>query len=200
MQSLLQFRKPPSNHTMGIELECLVHNDWWYGDKNVSKYHGFFYATGDGSIQTPWNHYGAEFVSQPLTRQWLKKELIKLSNKVTWAVNDSCGIHIHISRKWLSERKARALYTWMNTLSFADLHLLFGRKGNDHCRYNRQYGDSRYLAINNQNKATIEFRMFASGDVKWAQYCVDMADYLVRNANHINVEAARAFHDLYYKD
>jgi len=199
MQSLSKFRTPASNKSLGIEIECLVLNDWHYD--NSGKHHGFFYATTDGSIMPPWGRKGQEFVSQPLTKDWLKKEIVKLNNKVSWQWNSSCGIHIHVSRKWLSIKKAKALYMWMCGLEVDDQQLLFGRRGNTYCRYSTvQWEASRYSAINTTNKETIEFRMFASGDVKWAQYCVDMADYLVRNANHINVEAARAFHDLYYKD
>ncbi len=198
--SFSSFREPPSNKSMGIEIECLV-NRQVYDDKVADcQYLGFFGHVYDGSIAQDYGTVGQEFVSQPLTREWLKKEIVKLSNKVSWQWNSSCGIHIHVSRKWLSEKKAKAIYTWLATLEEEDKECLFGRASNYYCRTNQSFGSTRYCAVNTKNGKTIEFRMFASGDVKWAQYCVDMVDYLIRNAYHLNVEAARAFHDLHYKD
>jgi len=54
---------------------------------------------------------------------------------------------------------------------------------------------ARYRAINTTNEKTIEFRMFRSGDVKWAQYCVKLVAYMVENAKHLNMDAFWAFVD-----
>lgn len=55
---------------------------------------------------------------------------------------------------------------------------------------------SRYCIVNVTNSKTIEFRMFASGNVKWAQYCVELVNYLVENAFHLNVDAFNAAVDM----
>lgn len=195
MRSLASFRKPPSNFTMGMELECIVNNGTY--DSARYLYHGFWYATTDASISPPtWNLQGMEFVSQPLTKEWLKKEIVRLGKKFQWTHNDSCGIHIHVSRKWINEAKAELIHKFYCTLTAEQQKDLFGRPRNHYCRV-EEWKTTRYNAVNVENTDTVEFRMFASGDVKWAQYCVDMADYLVRNARRLNIDAVYAARDLF---
>ena len=196
MQSLSTFRKPPHNKTMGIEIECVL----GACEVRYFQHYGFFYATQDGSIDTnTWSQMGVEFVSQPLPVEMLCKQIGKLGKRFTWESNTSTGIHIHVSRQWLSTKKATAIYNWIKTLTNAEFELLFGRKPNYYCRTEGTIGSTRYLAVNTENKATIEFRMFASGPADWAKYCVKMAEYLVVNAYHLNLDAALAFKDLYFK-
>ena len=196
MQSLSTFRKPPHNKTVGIEIECLVdaHAVEYF------QYYGFFYSTQDGSIgATRWTQLGVEFVSQPLPVDMLCKQIDKLGKRFTWECNSSCGIHVHVSREWLSLKKATAIYNWIKTLSNTEFETLFGRRPNHYCSIEGTIGRSRYLAVNTENTKTIEFRMFASGPADWAKYCVKMAEYLVVNAYHLNLDAALAFKDMYFK-
>ena len=196
MQSLSKFRTPPHNKTMGIEIECIL----IFGGVDYFRHYGFFYSTQDRSIDThSWSQCGVEFVSQPLPVDMLCKQLDKLGKKFQWEHNSSCGIHVHVSRKWLSEKKAIAIYNWIKTLTNAEFKLLFGRLPNYYCRTEGTIGSTRYLAVNTENKATIEFRMFSSGSADWAKYCVKMAEYLVCNAYYLNLDAALAFKDLYFK-
>jgi hypothetical protein len=187
MNSLSTFRKAPTNKAMGIEKYPL------YGE-----YYGFFYATEDASLDGgSYSIRGVELVSQPLSPNWLKKEIAKLGRKYTWSSNNTCGIHIHVSRKWLTEQKAQAIYKFLQEIDKNDFERLFGRTPNDYCRTYHGYGVSRYNAINNQPAATIEMRMFASGGPEWACYCVDMAKYLVEQWSTLNIDAALAFRALY---
>lgn len=191
MQSLSSFRKPDSNMTLGMELECFV-------DARVPymSYLGFWYVTSDGSIRTDvWNQQDVEFVSQPLPAAWLKKEINRLAKKHQWMTNWSCGIHIHVSRKWLTVRKAKQIHEFYCSLDDVDRQTLFGRPTNEYTRTSA-WNLTRYNAVNNENKETIEFRMFSSGNAKWARYCVDMAVWLIKNANHLNIDAAMAAHEL----
>lgn len=197
MQSLAKFRAPDSNRTLGIEIEC-----FYEGTQCPERYkhHGFFYATDDSSIQCGWGNAGIEFVSQPLPAAWLKKEIVKLASRKSgwqnaWQYNDTCGVHIHVSRKWLSEKRAKAIFAFMNTLSYSEQRELFGRTGNMYCRYGKKWGGIRYLPINSSNKQTFEFRVFSSGDAAWCCYCVDMVVYLINNADHLNIDAVMAFKD-----
>ncbi len=199
MRSLSSYRKPDSNFTMGMELECFVDGDTI--DKlSVGNYLGFWYVTTDRSlIDRTWDRYGREFVSMPLPLVWLKKEIKKLASKVSWTVNATCGIHIHISRKWLTEKKAKAIHKFYCQLSDENRIVLFGRGSNVYCLPGL-WKDNRYNAVNAENSETFELRMFASGDSNWALYCANMADYLVRNANRLNIDAVMAAHDLFQKD
>lgn len=216
MQNLSSFRRPNTNKSMGIEWELI---DTEYVSE-YGEYYGFFKATRDGSISRAYSQSGngVEFVSQPLSAQWLKKELIRLNNKmqkradgnrVSWApgdthpcwmaYNESCGIHIHVSRKWCTIEKAKNIYAWLQLMADGEPSLyedMFGRKPNDYCQVGPEFGSSRYLAVNNENKATVEFRMFSSGTVHWACKCVDTVEWLINNHDHLNVDAAAAFCDL----
>lgn len=202
MQSLEKYRTPNTNKSMGIEIECLI-KDWDEFTRDPlpvpDKYahHGFFYAAGDSSIAEDLCTSAYEFVSQPLPAQWLKKEIRKLGKKWAWRENKSCGVHIHVSRKWLSETKAKAIYEFLNALKWGSRMDLFGRGGNEYCQYGSAWGHSRYLPINSENKHTYEFRVFKSGNAEWCCYCVDMVEYLINNAHHLNIDAIMAFRDQY---
>ncbi len=203
MQTLATWRTPPHDRAIGIEVECFVSRDNYSAAEDKNQYrdfYGFFYAGSDGSINPPdrWRCFGREFVSQPLTPSWLKKELKKLYGTFNIEWNDSCGIHVHVSKQWLTNKKAEAIQKWMASLSDDEFEHLFGRKPNRYCSTAAPKTD-RYRAVNITNSKTNEFRMFSSGDLKWAQYCVDMAEYLVKNAYHLNYDAALAFKDMVLK-
>jgi hypothetical protein len=198
--SLDKFRTPNTNKAMGIEIECFfLHR--WEDDISIPEYThvGFFYAHTDASINTPsWRDIAREFVSQPLSAPWLKKEIHKLSRKLpTWSTNESCGVHIHVSRKWLSDQRAQKIWDFVKSLPTADFYDFFGRKPNEYCLVTGRLGATRYQTINTTNTNTIEFRMFKSGDPKWCCYCVDMVEYLINNANQLNISAVSAFRDQY---
>lgn len=187
--TLRDVRKAPHRKTMGLELECFFPRD---AAVEYEKFYGFFFAGYDGSIHAPRGCQGWEFVSQPLTQDWLKKEIKKLSKKFQWETNDSCGIHVHINREWCSEQRGGAINKFIKSLSREDRIELFGRDFNKYCSENgNRY--SRYRPVNLTNKNTIEIRMFNSGDECWAQWCVDFSVYLVENAKRLNVEAALAY-------
>ena len=198
MNTLDSVRKAPHSKTMGIEIEAVF--DVRYDDDWV----GFFYKGTDGSIQRPsYRQYGYEFVSQPLTYEWMHRELGKLYKKILpygMSVNSSCGIHIHVSKAWFSDKKANAVQKFLTTLTNEEMHDLFGRRPNHYCDP-LDSPKSRYNAVNTTNATTNELRMFCSGDLKWAKYCVDCAKYMVENAYHLNIDAFTAFQDQpKYKD
>lgn len=206
--NLVGYRAPVSNRAIGIEIECLtwlripLRNTNFFGNDllRYHKHYGFFYCKTDGSIDGAWENpdtLAVEWVSQPLTAEWLKKEIARHAQKFDWIVNDSCGIHLHVSREWLTRAKARKIYDFYNQLSEEDREYLFGRISNMYCLPSEPDERLRYRAINLTNKATIEFRMFASGDWKWAQYCVDCVVYMIKHANQLNTEAMLAFRASY---
>lgn len=191
MNSLSSFRALDSVKSFGIELECYMSNPPSEG------YYGFFYKTSDASICPPrWGYAGVEWVSQPLPKQWLQKELVKLGKKYAWESNDSCGIHVHVNKQWCTKKKALAIYKFMKE----NRHLAeywYGRKDNSYCRlmYDNPT-DTRYSAVNICDK-TVEFRSFKSGTINWASYCLDLVEYLVENAFRLNVDAMDAAVDMF---
>jgi len=187
-------RTPPHDRAIGIEVECILSNTLY---RETKTFEGFFLTAHDYSIDPSFGYTGIEFVSQPLTEQWLKRELYKLYSKFPWTYNDSCGIHVHVSRKWCGEKRGRAIAKFLTSLSNLDMEVLFGRQPNRYCR--NINGNDKFQSVNFNKHSTIEFRMFSSGDAKWAAYCVAMAAYLVKNAHHLNYDAMVAFRDLYFK-
>ena len=197
MQSLSSWRKPVSHKSFGIEIECFVTSYI-----SPDEYRGFFYATTDGSLRGE-NHFTSprEFVSQPLPLHWLIKEINRLGRDLNWSVNSSCGIHVHVSKKWCSDKKGKTILKFLRKFYEAypmDYKMIFGRLPNRYCCTNVDAG--RYNAVNVTNDSTVEFRMFASGYVRWAQYCVYMTNYLVENCNHLTRDSVVAAYDLFRKE
>jgi len=194
METLPSVRTPDTNKSLGIEIECVIPTDYL-----MYRHVGFFYAGDDGSIRVPWHErkMGCEYVSQPLPAAWLKKEIDKLYRKYPWEENESCGVHVHVSRKWLSESKAKSILAFMCTLSEGDRMRLFGRSSNHFCEAGAWKQHGRYTAINAENKHTFEFRVFSSGNAAWCKYCVDMVEYLIKQAYILNIDAIHAFRDQY---
>lgn len=179
MNNLPNPRKPTHNKTLGIEIECVIDRE--VADKITTPYQGMFKVDTDGSIRAGYNKRGKELVSQPLPVSWLKNEITKLYKKFKWEHNESCGIHVHVSRKWWSVKRAAKLASYLVSLSPADMKLLFGREPNAFCQNNGYRPNSRYNSINFTPDNTIEIRAFSSGDAEWAKYCVAFTDLLVRH-------------------
>lgn len=185
-------RKPPHSRAIGIEVECSVSS--WFERET---FYGFFYAGRDTSLIV--DGYPVEFVSQPLTQEWLKKELKKLYTKFDISSNNSCGIHIHVNKQWCSNKRAKTISTFLQTLDDDEMEEVFGRKPNVFCR-NRWEPGNKYCSVNASKIATVEFRAFKSGSLNWACYCVDLVCYLVKNHASLNKDALFAFVDLNRKD
>jgi hypothetical protein len=193
MNTLEKVRKAPSNKAMGIEIECVLPRTMI---EDLPEYLGFFYKGEDYSIDSDWAEKGVEFVSQPLTYEWMNKEIKKLYAKVGHALktNASCGIHVHVSKKWLSDKKAKDIYDVLKNLTDDDLRTLFGRGRNS---YTSAHYGTRYCLVNETNKHTNEFRMFKSGNQHWALYCIAMSQFMVEHAHHLTASMLFAFNEDY---
>ena len=201
MNTLQSVRKAPHAKTFGIEVECVARNI----EDPYRSWYGFFFRGNDGSIQVNrprnWDDKGCEFVSQPLGYEWMQREIKRLGKHLTNMnvyYNESCGIHVHVSKKWFTNKKAELVYDFLRSLCYADMRELFGREPNDYCMTRTAFRANHYLAVNTENTHTNELRMFASGNTQWQLYCVAMAKYLVENATHLNYDAIfafRAMHD-----
>lgn len=194
MNTLESVRKAPTNKTMGIEIECCARKSF------PGSWSGFFYCGSDGSISTTgWSDHGYEFVSQPLTHEWMHRELRKLYKTFKTLdvyTNNSCGIHVHVSKKWCTDKKAAAIWAFIKSISEVDFEDLFGRLPNSYCTKREVRWQERYRSINTTNTHTNEFRMFASSaDERWAHYCIDCVKYMVDNAYTLNISAFSAFRD-----
>lgn len=122
---------------------------------------------------------GYEMVSTPWEYQDMLTyiDLLPLEEVI---VNDSCGIHIHVSRDIFTPLMLGRLLVFMNDSNNVDYIISkVGRSANDYCQIKDKgndpnnvelYSNDRYEAINITNlsddKYTIEFRMFASTTCK----------------------------------
>lgn len=180
----LIFSKEPWENTLyqGVELEIELPESVdpdrhagdfkrWLMSKGIAKY---LYFKNDGSLDN-----GYEIVSHPFTSQARHKLL-------NWAMvleylrthrakaTSSCGMHVHVSRKGLTDCDIKKLkmFFWTNR---AMCKAVAGRDENSYCTY-ENYGleeykdnrvvdcDTRYRAVNvniwHGKKDTVEFRLF----------------------------------------
>lgn len=174
------FRKPVHSKSYGIEVETCMHPDDKFRLFNKPKrIEGFFRFAVDGSIDAQrvdgiwWTD--VEIVSQPLPYKMLRKQLDKLK-KYRYVTNTTCGIHVHVSKKAVSYTRIGDLLRCLRSINHEQYYDLFGRYPN---MYNNPQINSRYCSINALNEHTIEFRMFASGDVAWAKECLRRTKLMV---------------------
>lgn len=173
---------------MGVELEIEINED---DDRdNVAesiKHNGELYFKDDGSII-----YGFEIVTHPLTLAYHKssiewsKILTKLSRDGARSHDvNSCGLHIHVSKKPFSEIEKIRLGIFVNLHSdkfekiarrsskqWSKFKYIKGGNadnnrnergenlGSDGSYLKLTHNDNRYEALNWQNDKTIEFRMY----------------------------------------
>ncbi len=186
MQTLDTPRKPVHSKCMGIEIECLIPRH----TAEAGKHYGFFYAGVDGSLRPGAfsGRKGIEFVSQPLPYQWLRKEIVKLAKQFPWTTNESCGIHVHVSRSWTSPKRIAKLCAALRKYHPHEMVELFGRYSEDYAT-TYQSGISRYGAVNTTNRHTVEFRMWAPGDAQWALECLRRTKLMVEHKGAFTPEA-----------
>lgn len=138
------------------------------------------YLKEDGSLSSN----GVEIVTHPLSYQYAMKEFdidgictLALKHEFRSHDTDTCGIHIHVSRRPLTEKTIGNIiefieYNWCDIVKFT-------RRNSDNLqRWANRYGKdiigdmpeetyriasqtaSRYRALNLQNDSTVEFRIF----------------------------------------
>jgi hypothetical protein len=164
----------------GIELEVERKNNNGLKHKYMAGLirHDHWYFKTDGSLTD-----GFEIVTHPMTFNYIKQSEKTFTDSMRLLVENgynsydanTCGMHIHISKAnfttWhlyrflkffvenkefivsISQRKMEKLKKWANIEDDNDTSLIYKAKKKD--------GNSeRYVAINLQNKATIEIRIF----------------------------------------
>lgn len=145
------------------------------------------YFKSDGSLEN-----GFEIITHPLSFNWIqsnKNQFEQMLNDLKkWGYNsydaNTCGMHIHISKKsfgtWqlfrfikffndnkefivsISQRKFEQLKKWASIEDESNSELIYKAKKKDG-------NSSRYCAINLQNGATIEIRIFR-GTLNYASF------------------------------
>lgn len=157
MGSISTIRKPPHSKTFGLEIECYPNVTCTEGTRL-----GFWEATYDASLR----YAGIEFVCQPMPYSMAQKQIKKLNFTVKdWQVDERCGLHIHVSRKYWSEQREEACSQWISHLTAAQMSTLFGRWS----RFAQSFAErgDKFRAINVLHEDTFEFRLWKAGDLAW---------------------------------
>lgn len=125
-----------------------------------------FYTKRDGSIP----NYGCEIVSHPCTYNhhatsgmWDKA----LQNASKWGLKPSqqTGIHVHIDRRFFSEKELAFLDCFVN--SFPDFWKRIAGRDSNYARFQNKgrwgvQSGSRNCCVNLSNSSTVELRIFKS--------------------------------------
>lgn len=187
----------------GIELEIDKGNREEFIEEFIEEFSSdTFYLKNDGSL----SDNGVEIVSHPhgydeiLAIDWQALSRLALKHEFRSHDTDTCGLHIHISRKNLADRQiGRIIYIYEKL--YADM-LKFSRRREENlsrwagrydppldCSYTAIYDyaknqNTRYRAINIKNSQTIEFRFFR-GTLK--PDTIKASIQLVNNLYHIAI-------------
>lgn len=160
---------PKDNLYLGLELEVYVSDDLNNTANTVSDLlEGYAILKEDGSISTP----GFEIVTAPSSLAIHREKITEFfSNNPDIDTDDSIdiGLHIHISRKPLTQLTIGKMLVFINNPDNQDkIVAIAGRSSNKWATISpKKITDikkqtSRYEAINLQNNDTIEVRIFAS--------------------------------------
>jgi hypothetical protein len=144
--------------------------------EDITDISDLFYLKNDSSIED-----GFEIVSHPFSEGWYKKHR-EIFNEALTTLRDhgfrsyntsTCGIHIHISKNYLSGLDLAKLHLFfceneefIKTISQRNPNNLnqWGKVKKDkkaiYDQSKKKGGSERYTAINLQNHNTIEFRIF----------------------------------------
>lgn len=152
---------------IGVELEVLAGKET--ARKLDSMALGRSYLKSDSSIRGE----GFEVVTHPMSldEQLAYWQAVVHHVGAELSHNSSCGMHVHISRKPLSQLQIGKVLVFLNNpTNDSWIDLVAGRSSNSYCeRKKKSIEDvgnqsSRYEALNLLNNETIEFRLFASSN------------------------------------
>jgi hypothetical protein len=160
---------PKDDLYLGLELEVYVDKDLNDTANTVSDLlEGYAILKEDSSISMP----GFEIVTAPCSLAIHREKITEFfSNNPDIDTDDdhNIGLHVHISRKPLTQLTIGKMLVFINNPDNQDgIVAIAGRSSNNWAKLSpKKITDikkqsSRYEAINLQNDATVEFRIFAS--------------------------------------
>jgi hypothetical protein len=173
VEQMLKFkatRVKPNTVYLGCELEYETHNKS-RAQLDVGKLmHGHALMKSDGSIRN-----GFEIVTCPATLDIHLDIFKKFYDNIPkdLKIEKNVGMHVHISRKPLSQLTIGKLTEFLNRFDNKEfIHHIAGRIDNNYARMNsdrtitflrkHRHGGDRYNALNLNNEKTIEVRLFAT--------------------------------------
>lgn len=173
------------------------------------------YSESDSSIEP----YGYEFITNPMTLDYLMdtdiiKRIVNTTATAYFYDDESCGMHIHVNRGSLNKysvAKMNMILTsleyrqnyivtkvsgrengcddWSKIVNFSDAYYCNNTEERYSCIYEQMRGNGRYVALNSQNKNTVEFRFFGSTmDISLIKYRLYFINALCSYANNHTLE------------
>lgn len=151
-------------------------------------YNRHIYSESDSSIEP----YGYEFITNPMSLEYFRdtdflKCVTDTASRAGFDEHESCGMHIHVNRGSLSKysvAKMNMILTsleyrydyvistisgrengcndWSRIVNYSDAYYCDNIADRYACIYDRMRNVGRYVALNSQNKNTVEFRFFGS--------------------------------------
>lgn len=163
---------------IGVELEVEMRRNWTGSDRekvataihaavNNSEYGKKLFFENDGSLND-----GFEMITQPMSLPALRETFGFLRNEelvrpIRSHATDTCGLHVHVSRRGLSNLTIGRAVTFVHDPANEPfISALARRYNNGYCRVvpkqldTAHLPESRYEAVNLTGDATLEFRLF----------------------------------------
>jgi len=163
-------------HFFGVELEVAVDENLErrasYAKKVLNLFNGFVITKHDGSIVDRTGKVnGFEIATIPASRDTHYKKWNYFFDNLPKGMKSydtqTCGLHIHCSRKPLTQLTIAKMLLFVNSRENAKfITIIAGRGANRFCKIqDKKLGDcrrarDRYEALNLTNKGTVEFRIF----------------------------------------
>ena len=169
-------RKPVHSKCFGIEIEGFGEREL-IAEARRNLFQGFWYVGSDVSIYgyDGYRFNSFEAVSQPMPYGMLVEKLSGLRKILgDYQTNETCGIHVHVSRTQVSLNRISLLQQRFKDLgeyNYETWKTLFGRVNNKYSNCRLDVND-HWFPVSSANSRTIEFRMFKSGDPEWAKECL----------------------------
>ena len=204
--------KPEDGLYLGVELEVEVRDGLsplrkGLKIRNIDK--EFMVLKADGTLKN-----GFEVVTAPASLDihkdmWPKILSVGIKRNVTSWKTETCGLHVHVSRKPITPLTLGKILVFVNShKTRQEIVALAGRENHFHPGRNKCYAfmqekkvtelpPDRYQAVNTTNANTIEFRIFKGTlDVKHVLANVEFVDAVVRwcmNTSIREVESWKSF-------
>lgn len=160
----------------------------------LSSNEDFFYQKTDGSLNGACEHSGIENVFHPMTIDFINsssiiEDVCSIANKYKYLnQRGTAGLHIHVSRAAFGKNEGYQIWNISKMVycfdKFWDSLLVLANRTNTHYCFkpnievakmtNSEYEqavmekcNNHYCSVNNQNKNTVEFRIFNSTTEAW---------------------------------
>jgi hypothetical protein len=186
----------PDELCLGIEAEFSAFNQGLI-DMAISSFEGKAMFKWDSSC-------GIELVTVPLPPEDMLSFIDNIGIHQMYA-DSNCGVHIHISRKYLSQSQLGGLVVFMNHPdNLWYIETIAGRSPNRYCKHlpgkEDTISNDRYEMVNLTNSQTVEIRIFAGtnstitlrGYVEWL---LDLIEWLDSNPLSFSAEAFIAYNN-----